>query len=307
MVKVGMIGLSEGNGHPFSFSAILNGYEQEFFANAGWPGILNYLNKRDKSEIATLDARVTHLWTQDSDISSRLAAACLIENIVDEYVDMIGKIDALIIARDDYEEHYSMAIPFLEKGIPVFIDKPLTLSLEELVVFKPYIESGLLMSCSGFRFCQELDSWRQSVSQFGTIKLVQASVINGWNKYGIHMVDAILSLGYSVPLYVEPVIHESHESVNLVMTDGSLCQINALGNEVVVFSLSVFGSKSVETVQIRDNFTAFRRTLFRFIEQVRTGKPSIDPSKTLLSIRTLIAGRTALDTGKRVYLKDLDI
>lgn len=307
MVKVGMIGLSEGNGHPFSFSAILNGYEQEFFANAGWPGILNYLNKRDKSEIATLDARVTHLWTQDSDISSRLAAACLIENIVDEYVDMIGKIDALIIARDDYEEHYSMAIPFLEKGIPVFIDKPLTLSLEELVVFKPYIESGLLMSCSGFRFCQELDSWRQSVSQFGTIKLVQASVINGWNKYGIHMVDAILSLGYSVPLYVEPVIHESHESVNLVMTDGSLCQINALGNEVVVFSLNVFGSKSVETVQIRDNFTAFRRTLFRFIEQVRTGKPSIDPSKTLLSIRTLIAGRTALDTGKRVYLKDLDI
>ena len=307
MVKVGMIGLSEGNGHPFSFSAILNGYEPEFFSNAGWPGILNYLNKRDKSEIATLDARVTHLWTQDGDISSRLAAACFIENIVDEYVDMIGKIDALIIARDDYEEHYSMAIPFLEKGIPVFVDKPLTLSLEELAVFKPYIESGLLMSCSGFRFCQELDSWRQSVSQFGTIKLVQASVINGWNKYGIHMVDAILSLGYSVPLYVEPVIHESHESVNLVMTDGSLCQINALGNEVVVFSLSVFGSKSVETVQIRDNFTAFRRTLFRFIEQVRTGKPSIDPSKTLLSIRTLIAGRTALDTGKRVYLKDLDI
>ena len=26
-VRVGMIGLSEGNGHPFSFSAILNGYD----------------------------------------------------------------------------------------------------------------------------------------------------------------------------------------------------------------------------------------------------------------------------------------
>lgn len=302
-----MIGLSEGNGHPFSFSAILNGYEPEFFANAGWPGILNYLNKRDKSEIARLDARVTHLWTQDCDISSRLAAACFIENIVDEYVDMIGEIDVLIIARDDYEEHYSMAIPFLEKGIPVFIDKPLTLSLEELVVFKPYIESGLLMSCSGFRFCQELDSWRQNISQFGSIKLVQASVINGWDKYGIHMVDAILSLGFSVPLYVEPIIYKPHESVNLVMTDGSLCQINALGGEVVVFSLSAFGTKGCETAQIRDNFTAFRRTLFRFIEQARTGTPAINPGETLLSIQTLIAGRKALDTGKRVYLKDLGI
>jgi len=307
MVKVGIIGLSEGNGHPFSFSAILNGYEPAFFSNAGWPGILNYLNKRDKSEIATLDARVTHVWTQDRDISNRLAAACFIENIVDEYVDMIGEIDALIIARDDYAEHCRMAIPFLKKDIPVFIDKPLTLSLEELAVFKPYIESGLLMSCSGFRFCQELDSWRQNISQFGSIKLVQASVINGWNKYGIHMVDAVLSLGFSAPLYVEPVIYESHESLNLVMADGSLCQINALGGEVVVFSLSTFGTKSCETVQIRDNFTAFRRTLFRFIEQVRTGTPAINPGETLLSIQTLIAGRKALDTGKRVYLKDLGI
>jgi len=26
MIKIGMIGLSEGNGHPYSFSAIINGY-----------------------------------------------------------------------------------------------------------------------------------------------------------------------------------------------------------------------------------------------------------------------------------------
>ena len=37
---------------------------------------------------------------------------------------MIGSVDGLIIARDNM--HYKIAKPFLEKKIPVFIDKPLT-------------------------------------------------------------------------------------------------------------------------------------------------------------------------------------
>ena len=31
-VRVGMIGMSEGNGHPFSFSAIINGYDDDGLA-----------------------------------------------------------------------------------------------------------------------------------------------------------------------------------------------------------------------------------------------------------------------------------
>ena len=47
---------------------------------------------------------------------------CQIKYPVKNYIDMIDKIDALIIARDDM--HYEILKPFVEK-IPVFIDKPL--------------------------------------------------------------------------------------------------------------------------------------------------------------------------------------
>ena len=38
VIRVGIVGLSEGNGHPFSFSAIINGFSDVGMAAAGWSG-----------------------------------------------------------------------------------------------------------------------------------------------------------------------------------------------------------------------------------------------------------------------------
>ena len=46
--------------------------------------------------------------------------------------NLLGKVDAVIIARDDYETHFPMSQPFLEAGLPVFVDKPLSLEISEL-------------------------------------------------------------------------------------------------------------------------------------------------------------------------------
>jgi len=62
---------------------------------------------------------------------------------------IIGKVDAVILARDDGENHLSMAKPFIEKDIPILIDKPLTDNAEDLKEFIQYYEKGkLIMSCS---------------------------------------------------------------------------------------------------------------------------------------------------------------
>ena len=54
VIRVGMIGLSEGNGHPFSMSAIINGYSDTGLAESGWPVIHEYVKRRHPSEF---DAR----------------------------------------------------------------------------------------------------------------------------------------------------------------------------------------------------------------------------------------------------------
>ncbi len=305
MVKLGVIGLSEANGHPFSFSAIVNGYNKEEFAKTEWTGILNYLNRKHESEIATLDANVTHVWTQDSELSLQLCKSCNIGTVVANYVDMIGAVDAVIIARDDYENHFQMSKPFLEKGIPVFVDKPLTLDLEELKWFMPYVQSGLLMTCSGLRYAQELDFPRENIEAFGKIKLIRAAVINGWEKYGIHMIDALLGLGEFKPVSVECLKVMDHDSMLIELEDGTYFQVDALGPEVATFSLDIFGSNECAKFEIRDNFSSFKRCLYTFVKQVKSGVPCISPLSVELSIMTLIAGNQSKVLGQKVYLKDL--
>ena len=305
MVKLGIIGLSEANGHPFSFSAIINGYNEGEFAKTEWTGILNYLNRKHESEVAALDAIVTHVWTQDVELSLQLAKSCYIESVVQNYVDMIGVVDAVIIARDDYLNHFEMARPFLEKGIPVFVDKPLTLDLDELKWFMPYVQSGLLMTCSGLRYAQELDYPRENIEVFGNIKLIRAAVINGWEKYGIHMIDALRGLGNFRPVSVECLTVMEHDSMLIELDDGTYFQIDALGPEVVTFSFDIYGSNECGKYEIRDNFSSFKRCLYNFIKQVKSGKASFPPQSVELSIMTLIAGKQSKELGKRIYLSNL--
>src|SRR5690606_24225968 len=74
-------------------------------------------------------AKVTHIWTQEKKVSEHIAASANIPYIVEDMKSMARQVDAVLLARDDAEKHYEMALPFLKAGIPVFIDKPLALSL----------------------------------------------------------------------------------------------------------------------------------------------------------------------------------
>ena len=53
MKSIGIIGVSEGNGHPFSYSSIINGYSPEGLAASGWPGIYEYVRRRHASEFGS--------------------------------------------------------------------------------------------------------------------------------------------------------------------------------------------------------------------------------------------------------------
>ena len=76
MVKnVGMIGVSEGNGHPYSFSAIINGYDKAAMQQSGWSGIFDYLEKKPEGEFGIDGFKVSHVWTQSPEESKKIAAA----------------------------------------------------------------------------------------------------------------------------------------------------------------------------------------------------------------------------------------
>lgn len=299
VIKIGIVGMSEGNGHPLSFSAIINGYDKQYFKEANWPVIYNYLKTRDEADFGILDAKVTHIWTQDIEISETIAKACKIESIVSDYKEMIAQVDAVIIARDDVETHYEIAKPFLESGKYVFIDKPLTDDLEELEYYLPYLKSGKLMSLSGMRYAAELDSLRNH--ELGKILSIHASVVNDLNKYGIHMVDALYG---SLPYRAVSTMVLDDNTYYIKLDDNVKLYLECLGEVCKTFDISVFGISNQLHFSINDNFSMFKRTLWHFIRNIKSEDNYLEKVNltTIDGVLLLIACNEAQSTKELINL-----
>ena len=58
------------------------------------------------------------------------------------------------------------------------------------------------MSCSGMRYARELDEPRADLAAYGRLKLIRGAIVLSWEKYGVHLLDAILASSQSRPVSV---------------------------------------------------------------------------------------------------------
>lgn len=301
VTRVGTIGFSEGNGHPFSFSAIINGYDDEAFAQCGWPVIHRYLQAQPPENFGFEGFRVTAAWMPDRRMTERLCRACRIDHALDTAEDMIEQVDAVLVARDDWRSHAPLALPLLEAGKWVLVDKPLSLDAGELDRFQPYLESGRLMSTAGLRFARELDPLRGGgiAARLGRLRLIQGAVLNGLEAYGIHLIEAVAGLeqGLNRPRAVTR-LRADHPAYALEFDDGTLFALHCLGAVGKTFHLSFFGERQHLHFDLHDNFSAFRRMLEAFFGMVRRGTGAIPAAETR-RVLELICQARRLAPGQR--------
>lgn len=80
------------------------------------------------------DVEVVGVYSDDREAAERLNEKFGVA-VMDNYSDAVGKIDGLIITARHGANHYKYAKPYIESGIPMFIDKPITVSEDEAVEF----------------------------------------------------------------------------------------------------------------------------------------------------------------------------
>ncbi|MBD2703537.1 Gfo/Idh/MocA family oxidoreductase [Spirosoma sp. BT702] len=302
MLKIGIIGMSPGNAHPYSWSAIINGvFDGDEIIRIGYPAVAEYLNaNRDTVGIDT--AKVTHVWAQEPAIASSIAKGAGIANTVEKLEDMIGEVDAIILARDDPEKHKEMAQPFIEAGIPIFIDKPLTYSTEDLDWFSAQSAAGkFIMSCSSMRYANECRIARQELKSFGKLELVTAVGKKDWKKYGIHLLEGIFGiLGDPQPVSVRHIGEPDKEIVQLILEDGLVVMLHLFNDISGTFQISLFGQQGWKLIDIRNSYSMFRDNLIEFLRSVEEGKPRISFDKTVNLMRVLIAAQESQEQGGAV-------
>jgi hypothetical protein len=306
VIRTGVLGFSEGNGHPFSYSAIINGYDDEAMGRAGWPGIHQYLSEKDGADFGFSDLKVTHVWTQSPEITRKLADAARITTQCGDPQEMLCEVDAILLLRDDHELHLQMARPFLEAGIPVFVDKPLSLNVEHLVWLRPHLDGGRLMSCAGLRYARELDTMRRELPLFTDPLLARGSVCGPWDKYGIHLIDGLLPMIGEVTA-VHAFRQESITSAHLSTAAGLPVTLQCLLGAPKTFLFEAWSRTERISAEVSDNFLAFRRTISHFQDMVLTGEPPYDPQVCIDSMKILMAGEKSIAEKREVELSEFKI
>lgn len=273
-LRLGVIGLSEGNGHPYSWSAIINGYDSDVMSECPYPAIPAYLAQRRFPQDQLAGAQVTHVWTQDPAASAHIARAARIPVVATEYPQMLGQIDGLLLARDDAENHLRFAATFLEAGIPVYLDKPPALSVAQLdELFKLARSAEQVFSCSALRFASELRLTAQEAIRLGPLRRVTGSVPRSWAKYAVHVIDPIVSfLQPGEPISADAAVQGESVSVTVSWKNGCTGLVHATGESQGEIALVYAGEhESIKKVFV-DSFASFRSALQCFLEGIRLGR-----------------------------------
>ncbi|MCP5064718.1 MAG: Gfo/Idh/MocA family oxidoreductase [Ignavibacteriae bacterium] len=306
MLKLGIIGMSEGNGHPYSWSAIINGdFDRKEMDDCGFAGIPLYL-EANSDTLGINDVQVTHVWTQDKNLSTHIAKATGIENVVDSMEDMIGEVDGVLLARDDPENHVAMAKPFLDANVPIFIDKPLANSTKDLAYFVEQNKKGkLLMSSSSMRYSSECRAAKTELASLGKIELATVVGKKDWVKYGVHMLEALFAILDDPKVVSVQNVGKSGQDIVLIQFEsGLLATVHLFMDIAATFQLTLFGRDGWQLVDIKNSYSMFKENINEFIRSVQEGKSRLPFEKTENTICTLIAANESLDqNGKKIYLR----
>ena len=312
-IRIGMLGMTEGNAHPFSWGAMINGsYDKELmhkYTHELYPTIPVYLGKQPKETLGIPGVQVTHIcFTGYAD--RELAEACAkingIPNVVDTPEEMLGQVDAIICATDQGHEHVERCKPFIEAGLPIFIDKPLTDNEEDLKTIVGWYDAGAkMMSSSSMRYLKELEPYYENHYELGKLRYICSPMAKYWETYGMHALEAIhplLGRGFQ---WVQNVGDKTSAMVHLYHESG--CHVDIpMGVGMATTGISIMGEGGAVNVRAGDSYYAFKKQLDRFVDFLRTGEPDHSFLDTIEMAQIITAGiKSREEGGRKVYLSEI--
>jgi hypothetical protein len=273
--------MSDGNGHPYSWSAICNGYSPLEMAKCSFPAIPEYLSMQSWPQARLPAVEVTHVWTQDDELSKKISRASRVRNIVHTPEAMIGHVDGILLARDDVENHRQFAEPFIAAGLPIYVDKPFALSHQAaLDFFALATRPAQIFSCSALRFAKEMLLTNKDIENIGGITHILAQVPKSWERYAIHVIEPILKNCGPMSNIRNVRIHTLGaygDGIGMSFDWGDVggtCEIRALGSEPSPISVEYSGPNGVLKTHFVDPFSAFKIALDVFLHDSVIGRKS---------------------------------
>ncbi|MBR4058276.1 MAG: Gfo/Idh/MocA family oxidoreductase [Lachnospiraceae bacterium] len=94
------------------------------------------------------DVEFVGIYSDDLEASKKLQDEFGVK-VAKSYDEFVGQVDGIIITARHGDNHYKYAKPYIESGIPMFIDKPITCTEEDAKVFMEELIAHKVPVCGG--------------------------------------------------------------------------------------------------------------------------------------------------------------
>jgi predicted dehydrogenase len=287
MLRVGLVGVNTS--HADAFSRIFNG---------------------EGERAPQIDrARITAIWGNDLERLDLLRNKHRIETLVTDPNEMIGQVDGVLIIDDTGggATHADLARPFIEAGVPTFIDKPMTIDYADARdLFDLAAKHGtLLTSSSALRFPVELDAARDRLVEIGKISSIVSVGPGEWFYYGIHAVELLGVVAGTGATSVHRHALESKDVAVIEYAGGMVAVVETLRDAVYTFHLTAFGEKGWVTIEAKDMPGFYRRQMESIVTMIETGTIPVTAEQTLEVHAIMHAGTRSGETGKKIMISEI--
>ncbi len=231
---------------------------------------------------------------------------------VDELEDLVGMVDAVLIESQSGLGHLDQARPFIEAGIPTYIDKPFVIDVADGLEIKRLAEeNGVpVFSSSSLRYAPEVVEITEGAEDVGDVVGCHAyspaklHVANpGLAHYGIHGVETMYALMGPGCVEVSCMSEEGGEVSVGRWADGRVASMRGTRAGAHAYGFTVWGEKGVRLSPISTQFI-YRELLKRIVTMFETGEAPLHIDETI-EIAAFIAAalESAQAGGKPVKLE----
>ena len=258
MIRIGIIGAQSM--HSWSFAACCNVPDEN-------------------GEYLIPDAKVVAICGVDEteEKTKEAAQKGSIPTVVNTPEELFDICDAVMVLPRKGDEHIKYALPFIQKGYPVFIDKPVCISDEDIDLLKKEVEANdvLIAGGSGLKNCGSVRELKKIVEsgELGNIKGVTInhnadieSPYNGIYFYACHAVEIMLSLfGNEVLGASASVLSRNNFSAYIKYQDKFA---NLVFTTTRKYFVTIYGDQKTINYEI-DQSDIFKNTIIDFTDKIR--------------------------------------
>ena len=253
--------------------------------------------------------RVPMIWGERPKFAKDVSEKGGIPEIVKDWRDMLGKVDAVMIDHRHPGPHYEAARFFLENRVPTFVDKPFTWKLREAkaLVDLARDKRTSVITFSSIPIQSEFQAFKRTLAKSGPIRAINStgpcdlrSRYGGVFFYGIHQVDSAVELLGTNVKRASLARSGPNGIATLFFSDGPMVTMNCIKEGGGGFHWTACTDKGILTHRNAKDGNLYLATIRTLHEWLKAGKAPMSRERMLAPIAVLEAMQKSLDQRKPV-------